>query len=342
LGRLFIWEISLNSIKDKPILGHGFDRFAPVHNNYQALYFKNNSEELVKTEIADCSMYAFNEFIQVAVESGLIGMLLLLSVFIFGFKTIKKEMKHEEQLYFFAAKASIGSIFICCLFSYPLHSITTLILLYFSLSIIVVYGNHNFINLKVNNNLSKILFLFIIIIISFFLSIEFKKHSAERKWLIAFNLMRENKYDYANKLYYKLYSSMSNNKFFLYNFGTELSLMGQYEKSNEIFNKVLPLYNNSDLYVYMGNNYEKLGKYASAENCYLKASYLMPSSFLPKYYLVGIYKKTGRNNDALRLARNILLMNIKKPSYIVELIKNEMNKFVYDNSSTIKRNKKYY
>lgn len=39
-GRILIWKISLEMVKDKPILGYGFDGFRKNYMNYQAAYLQ--------------------------------------------------------------------------------------------------------------------------------------------------------------------------------------------------------------------------------------------------------------------------------------------------------------
>jgi O-antigen polymerase len=78
-GRILIWKVSAEMIKDKPLFGHGYDGFKSHYMDYQAAYFKSNpdSEDAL---VAGDNMYAFNEFLQQATEGGLIGLILILLV----------------------------------------------------------------------------------------------------------------------------------------------------------------------------------------------------------------------------------------------------------------------
>ena len=44
-GRWLIWKVSADMIKDKPILGHGFDGFIANYMDYQSAYFNDNPEK---------------------------------------------------------------------------------------------------------------------------------------------------------------------------------------------------------------------------------------------------------------------------------------------------------
>lgn len=78
-GRLLIWKVSAGMIKDKPIFGHGTDKFAADYMNYQAAYFKPNPD-VPEAMQADNVSYAYNELLKLTVEKGLIGLLLGLCV----------------------------------------------------------------------------------------------------------------------------------------------------------------------------------------------------------------------------------------------------------------------
>lgn len=61
-GRLLIWKVSSEMIKDKPILGHGYGTFQAKYMDYQAEYFKNNPDSKFEF-LADNVKHPFNEFL---------------------------------------------------------------------------------------------------------------------------------------------------------------------------------------------------------------------------------------------------------------------------------------
>ena len=71
-GRLLIWNVSVEMIKDKPLFGLGHDTFQAKYMNYQAEYFRNNPNSRYKL-LADNVKHPFNEFIKVAVEFGIVS-----------------------------------------------------------------------------------------------------------------------------------------------------------------------------------------------------------------------------------------------------------------------------
>ncbi len=330
-GRLFIWEVSSTMIKEKPLWGYGFDRYAAAHNDYQAQYFRTHPNDKENVLIADSVNFAFNEFIQITVETGLIGLIILSSLFCFALcsKQVNPK-KQNESMYCYAAKGSILAIFIISLFSYPLHIIPSLTLLFFSLAII---SNNNRIiyNIILLPKTRKGIALIGLILIFVFSVVQIKRNKAEHKWLTAYQMMRQNKYADAYKIYQEIYSTLTYSQFFLFNYGAELSLMKKYDESLIVLKKAESRLNDSDFYIFMGNNYENKGMYKDAEQSYLKASYIMPLKFVPKYRLVHIYLKTGRKEEALILAKEMLSMPVKIPSTTIDGIKQEMTELIKNN-----------
>jgi hypothetical protein len=60
---------------------------------------------------------------------------------------------------------------------------------------------------------------------------------------------------------------------------------------------------------------------------------IMPAKLFPKYRLVGIYMKTNRKNEALKMAKKILDMKVKVRSPVTDAIRQEMGDFLKKESS---------
>ena len=91
-GRLLIWTVTSNIIKDNPLLGVGQDRFKAHYMDYQADYFRNNPGSKYE-QVADDNQYAFNEALLAWSENGLIGLILLLAILCFVFLSNSKEIE---------------------------------------------------------------------------------------------------------------------------------------------------------------------------------------------------------------------------------------------------------
>ena len=117
-GRLLIWKVSLEMIKDKPVFGLGINGFQANYMEYQARYFRTHPDSPF-SNLADNNQFAFNEVLKLLVERGLVGFLLLGALgyvlFIKAATYGNKAETHEAT----GLKASLVALFAFGCFSYP-------------------------------------------------------------------------------------------------------------------------------------------------------------------------------------------------------------------------------
>ena len=73
MGRLLIWNVSTEIVAGNLWMGIGFDNFKSCYMNKQADFFKINPM-LRKALVASDTCYAFNEYLQAFVETGLLAL----------------------------------------------------------------------------------------------------------------------------------------------------------------------------------------------------------------------------------------------------------------------------
>ncbi|MEI3467661.1 MAG: O-antigen ligase family protein [Bacteroides intestinalis] len=79
-ARLFIWKNSGQLLYTSPLTGSGVNTFASRYMYTQAEYFANHPDSPYKLKASDNS-HAFNEYLRIIVEYGIIGLILLLLLF---------------------------------------------------------------------------------------------------------------------------------------------------------------------------------------------------------------------------------------------------------------------
>ncbi len=334
-GRLFIWEVTLDMIKDKPVFGHGYDSYITEHNNYQAAYFKNNPKEIEKAYLSDNTTYAFNEFLQISSDTGLTGLVIFIFILVSAFMLRFPAGNNDKYRYFIftASKLLVIAFVFSALFSYPLRSLPSHILLYYALASISAFGESNFkYNFSIEKKIIKYVSYLSVIILVFFYVDHIKKYKAEKQWLKTFKLMRRNDFTRAYKNYGDLYPVMKYNKYFLFNYGAELSIMKRYEEAIEVLNEAMPYLNDVDVNLYLGHAYEETEQWNEAEKCYKQASYIVPFKFFPKYSLAKLYIKMKKENEAVQVAKEIVEMDVKVESELVNNIKREMQDYLFGKS----------
>ncbi len=328
-GRLFIWKVSAQMIKDKPLFGSGHASFPVVHNNYQAQYFRENPEDWDNAFLADGVNYAFNEYIQIASEDGVVGLILFLLIPIAVFRKKKLKQINKDSVFIIGAEGVLLAVLVSSLFSYPLQDISVLTALFFSLSILSVNASSLY-TFEIKPVGRKILVLTVFVFGILFIKMESSRYSAEKEWLKAFHLVRKGQYPKAQKVYENIFDDLKYNQFFLFNYGAELTVMGEYQKSIDVLKTAEGRINDSDYFIYLGSSYEGIGDYTSALECFDQSSYIMPVKFYPIYRMVLLYRKTGENEAAKMLAKKILDMPIKVESDIVSNIRSEMSQFLQE------------
>ncbi len=323
-GRLLIWKVSSEMIKDKPILGHGYGSFQEKYMDYQAEYFKNNPNSKY-SQLADNVKHPFNEFVKVAIEFGLVGLLIILSIISFFLWKIIRSKNAIRSLFL----SGLVSFLVFACFSYPLQYVAVWLLLAFYLSAILPVKD---IEIK-NTFISITVRCTIIIVCVFFLFQTYDQIHSEIKWkTIAMNSL-QGKTEAMLPEYEKLYNeSLKRNSLFLYNYGAELNFSGRFDKSNDVLTECKKHFNDYDLQMLLADNYYKIGKAEKAIQIYEHASIMIPCRFLPLFKLFEIYKKEGQKDLAQKIANKIINKKPKILSSSVTFIKSEAKEYLHKTS----------
>ena len=90
VGRLLLWKISALAIADAPFFGN--ENFASAYGAAQEKYFASNDASISEKLAAGSPDYAFNEYLQIGVEYGLL--VLIFELVILGF-IIRKSYREK-------------------------------------------------------------------------------------------------------------------------------------------------------------------------------------------------------------------------------------------------------
>ena len=84
-GRLLIWQVTLRMILDNLILGVGIGNYKGSFGSYQVAFFENNPDSPL-APLAGEGEYAFNIFLEIAAEQGLLGLSLFITIIILALR----------------------------------------------------------------------------------------------------------------------------------------------------------------------------------------------------------------------------------------------------------------
>ena len=311
-GRLFIYHNTIEMIKVKPLFGFGFDTYKSEYLKYQEAYFETHPDDTRNAYLADNTRNAFNDYLCIWAECGILGFLGAFLIVFFILKSVNK-----NNLPFFS---SIVVILVSALFSYPLS------VPYILLNLIVFTAElenlaENSENAKYEMQVPKILKGIFVFLLSMILVLSTINMSLYNKWNQAYLRVRVLDMSGFNK-YGKIYNFMSGNGGYLFNYGSELIVAGNYELGIKILESSKFYFNDNFLHLYLGNAYCAIGAYDKAESCYFQSINMVPNRFYPKYKLLLMYESTGQIFKMRNLAEQILSMEIKVPSKMVDEIRN--------------------
>lgn len=324
-GRLLIWKVTANMIKENPVFGLGFDSFDEDYNIYQAKYFAEENGSGYERLLADNVNRAHNEFLHIWAETGIIGLLLWLSIFISAFsQSGNNKMPPANVLYFLSlsSKASVIAILIYSLFSFPLHILPIFIHLMFLLSIISASSaTKKYIVVK-PKFLTLAALSFILSIIILIESVNGYKNNKE--WKEANIFAQAGFYKAGIEKFETIYPKLKNNGEFLFNYGGVLTLNGSYKKAISLLIKSKINYTDPKQYINLGLCYEGLNDLERASQNYKFASDMIPSLFYPKYLLVKSLIKAGEKREAIELGNELIESQPKIPNTATQQMKNEI------------------
>lgn len=318
LGRLLIWQITLEMIKDNLFFGGGNGTFLANYMEYQANFFIHNPNNQC-TLLADNVLHPFNEFLLILVEYGTITFVLLISIIITMFRS------HKLCSPYILCLLSLG---IFSLFSYPFkYPFTWLIVAYCFAQTNKTHETYLIITLFWKK-IIKISCLIIIITGSILL---IKDIRFEYQWNRIVQESLSGKIREILPIYEDLHDSWNGNYLFLYNYGAELNRIQEYDKSIDLLKQCEQYWNDYDIQMLLADNYFNLKKWNDAELYYTKASHMCPNRFIPLYKLHEIYLYTNRKYEAMQIAQLLITKEVKIESPIINSIKTRMRKYTISN-----------
>jgi hypothetical protein len=175
---------------------------------------------------------------------------------------------------------------------------------------------------------SKLVIIFILLVVFCIGFYEVKKFKACMKWEKAYSYSTKNRLSESTLLYESIYPILKTDPFFLFNYGSELIKSNECGKSINFLNKVYNYRTFYDLYLNIGQAYECCNNDSLAKQSYKKAAFLIPHMFTPKYYLFKLYCRSNKKEYAVKMAKEISEMKIKVFSPTIGLIKNETIKYL--------------
>lgn len=300
-GRLMIWKLSSQMIKDKP-QGIGIGLFEHDYNLEQGTYFEQGQVTEKEKRLASTVYMAYNDYIEHGVEMGYIGMLFLIGFYIsLLIRAYQKHMGKEGSVVCgFAVMA-------CCNFVCATVQPWLVLLCYAGF---IVVGKE--IPLKEKSRYNGQRALTIIMGFAFLLVSFYQVRMTFSQWKLCslqneFAKEKVVEIPELENLSSKIYTSEAYWSFMAkqYYYG------GQYEKALFCIEQALKYSSESSLYFLAFNCYDKIGCAEKGIPYLLMIKNMIPLNLTSRFMLLKCYDKLGFEDNALSMATEILQIPVK-------------------------------
>ncbi|ASB47951.1 O-antigen ligase family protein [Alkalitalea saponilacus] len=371
-GRLLMWQVTSQLIKERPITGHGTGAFNAHYMNEQANWFASGRGTEAQAMVAGSPEAPFNEPLKLWLEKGLIGILIaggILYLIFFKKRTNNQKLStnniklqtsnfetHNHKLTTInyqpstqnyqlstinpelstAIKGALFTVLTFSLFSYPFDISSFTLQLVVLVAILAGTTKTVF-----SITGGKVLFLTIpvamlLIAATIHLVPQRQTHyQAMKTWQEADRFYNMRSYNIAAEAYEEAFPVLQTTGLFLQMYGKALSMDEQYQKSNEILALAQQRFSSQIIQNALGDNHKALGNYPEAEAAYIKSANMNPSLLLPKYLLAKLYTESGQHHKAQQTAEEILNSPVKVESSATREIINEMKSVINEQLSVI-------
>jgi tetratricopeptide (TPR) repeat protein len=320
-GRLLMWQVAVEHIKDHFWFGAGLGRFTWYYPQWQSMHFQthiNPSKEQFLN--AGESYILMNEYLQLFEEVGFWGFACFGFMIYYFFSS--KSYSYPHLLNSF--KVTVIAILGCGFSSYPFHVNSLLFLLCFCFAAgFVLRENKSWIDYTAPDYLKHLKNALLIILILLSACVSYaglQAAIAVNRW----QLFRNDNVSFNKKFKYAfLYQALHKNGKFLTEYGECLLREGDFQNACRILEEAKQYFISFETIRLTGLAYKQAKNYPkSIENFEWLENYI-PNHFGTKYELLQLYKQSGNIIAAQRIGSIILNMPVKIPSFQVDGIKTQ-------------------
>ena len=311
-GRLFMWKITCRAIAEKPLAGYGVNNFAAAYGDAQEAYFAAGDYEPWEERVAGSPEYAFNEYLQAAVELGIpLAACLLVAVILCLYIGVRKER--------YGICGAILSLMIFSFSSYPLQ-LPAFIVTFGGLLLACIFDGSRWQWLG--------LAVLVGVVGGFRLKNDLRTEQACREWMNARVLYNAGAYQSVEKEYERLYPSLRNRAAFLFEYGHGLHKQQKFNESNRVLEEALRRSCDPMILNVMGKNYQQMGDCLSAEDWFVRSTHRLPGRIYPYYLLAKLYAEPSfRQPDKFeKMKRMVLTKEPKVHSTAIRQMREEIKK----------------
>ncbi len=321
-GRILIWKNTCQVVAERPLTGYGPGTFQREYGKAQAAHFASGEATPAEERVAGYAEYAFNDYLQLLVEGGLILLLPLLAAGIYVFR---QGMRRREDGFCGALMAFA----VFALSSYPLQ------ILPFGMLLAVLgaacIGAQPYERRAERNSFFRPALqclLSLLCLAGSGLAV-WKLHGLAHlgyQWYVANSLYYSQLYEDAARSYEAIYRPLCYHPEFLKNYAGALNAEGKPLEACQVLNRARMVSCDFNILNAQGRYYQSAKQYQEAEQCFRQSLLLAPERLYPYYLLAKLYNEPGYLNieKAKQMAKIVLTKAPKVHSRAVDEMREEM------------------
>ncbi|MEO9209533.1 MAG: O-antigen ligase family protein [Ginsengibacter sp.] len=326
-GRIFIWQTAIRHFPDNLFTGTGIGTFSYYYPQWQIEYFSSHLSPPISYFLnADETHVAFNEPLQVLIETGLVGFMccVILLIYLFNIKS------DENRTFIVTVKKTLILILIAGLSSYPLHCNAILFLLAFCIAgLLATKRNRIIFVIRKFSSFGVLLFVMVQSFIGLVAFNSMNHYLSISKW----NSLGENLLMPPSEMrtgYLQLYPFLSTNGKFLLDMGEHFTDVGDLHTAIKVIEESKKYYISTRTFSSTANSYYQANNIPYTIKNLEDLSNMVPHKFYPRYELIKLYYQCGDLLKGNEMAQFILSMPVKKMSPEVDKIKKETRAMLAD------------
>ena len=278
-GRFLMWRVACEAIVENRGIGTGLGSFPAQYANAQAHYLETGTAQ--ERYVAGCPPYAFNEYLQIGVEQGLIGLALFL--FLIGYLIYQGT---KRRMY--GATGALLSLGVFAFASYPLQLPEFWVLLVCLGASCM--GAERAIPQKVGMVWTQRVALSLASILSVCIFMQVMGYyEAYRSWNRVRSLYENRAYETAAKGYERLYPLLCHRPEYLFETARSLKETGREEEAIRYLERGTQVSSDPMMYYVLAQCEQAIGRYPEAEAHLLYAIRILPERIYPYYLLALLY-----------------------------------------------------
>ena len=317
-GRLLMWKVAVQAIKEKPLTGYGWDYVAGAYGNAQERYFSKGEYTEQEERVAGSPEYVFNEYLQAAIAWGVPVLCVILLLVIAA-------MTGHHVSGNYGLSGAMLSLAVFSFSSYPFQ---------FPLFVAALglLGLTGWLRVFPVGALFPVALCWVVGVYGgyvYFTHVDERK-TVEDEWKRLRMFYHSGAYMDVIAFYKPFFGEMKWNARYLFELGHACHKAGKYEESNRYLKEAMKVNADPMILNIMGKNCQAEKRYQEAEHYLLRSVNRLPGRIYPYYLLFKLYDEMPAGKYAQErkewAARMVLEKEPKVQSTAIREMREEVRK----------------